>query len=138
MASAEGEGVSLHAGIKETGFRSYGRRPARDRERVDKAAAPSRRPALLNQHRRHGRRPGLHPSIVTLKRTGLPSGSGPENEVQVARMEAVDDAAVLFVQERALIADRPVAGKRPLVQLRRARCINVAGVLGTTPPGETK
>jgi hypothetical protein len=52
-----------------------------------------------------------------------------ENEVQVARMEALDDAAILFVQERALIGDGPVAGERPLVHLRRARCINVAPIL---------
>src|SRR5882724_1395264 len=58
-----------------------------------------------------------------------PVGGRTEDEMQVTRVEAIDDAAILFVQERALIADRPVAGKRPLVQLWRARCIDVTRIL---------
>jgi hypothetical protein len=34
---------------------------------------------------------------------------GPENEMQVARMEAIDNAAILVVQERALICGEPAA-----------------------------
>jgi hypothetical protein len=41
---------------------------------------------------------------------GLAVCCGAENEVEIPGMEPVDDAALLAIEDRALLADRPIAG----------------------------
>src|SRR5262249_41004075 len=53
---------------------------------------------------------------------------GPEHEMQVARVEAVDDAAVLAVEHRILLADRPAARQSPLVEPRRRCFVEMRGI----------
>jgi hypothetical protein len=55
------------------------------------------------------------------KPNGIAFGGRTENEVQIARVEAVDDTAVLVVQQRALATDGPISGERPFIESRRAR-----------------
>jgi hypothetical protein len=66
---------------------------------------------------------------------GLAIRAGAEHEVQVARVETIDDAAVLLVEHNMLGADGPIAGKLPLVELRR---ITGGQTSFTAPPGEMK
>src|ERR1700679_3810198 len=50
---------------------------------------------------------------------------GTEHQVQGAGVEPVDDAAVLVVEPRALAADRPLAGKTPVIQPQIACRVSV-------------
>src|ERR1700679_364534 len=51
-----------------------------------------------------------------------------EHEMQIAGVKAVGDAAALFVENRALAADRPIAGDAPFVETRRLQLVEVASV----------
>src|SRR5262249_17830059 len=58
-----------------------------------------------------------------------PLHRGTEHEMQIARVEAVDDAAVRLIELRTLAADRPFPGQRPFVQLRLSRRVTMALIL---------
>ena len=51
-----------------------------------------------------------------------------EHEVEIASVKPVDDAAVLAVEARPLIADRPISGQAPLVELRLAGGVDMRAV----------
>jgi hypothetical protein len=46
--------------------------------------------------------------------------------MQVAHVETVDDAAITFVELRAFVSDRPLAGQWPLIELRFTGGVDVA------------
>ena len=59
----------------------------------------------------------------------MPSGRRSKHQMQIAGVEAVDDAAVLLVEDGMLAADRPVARQPPFIEPRHARRIDVRDVV---------
>jgi hypothetical protein len=57
---------------------------------------------------------------------------GSEHQVQVARVESVDDAPALLIEDGIFLSDRPIPRQRPLVEPGRCRGVDVAGVLDGT------
>ena len=116
--SAEGERVGLDAGIEKL-----------DLERVvgDRAALPDQLVEPLSGH--DALAVGIDIGAVAVAGRRAVDGDaephrlavrpGPEHQMQVARVEAVDDAAALLVEDGVLRADRPVARQPPFVEPRR-------------------
>jgi hypothetical protein len=50
-----------------------------------------------------------------------------KHQMQITRMEAIDDAAVLAVERGVFSANRPVAGQPPVVEVRCRGCIDMGG-----------
>ena len=136
LLSAEGEGVSLDAGIEEA-----------DLEGVvgDRAALADELVEPLSRHQALAF--GVDISAVAVagrsavdgdaEAHGLAVCRGSEDQMQVAGVEPVDDAPALRVENGMLAADRPVARQRPFVDPRRRRFIDVAGVLHGAAPGDS-
>jgi hypothetical protein len=59
----------------------------------------------------------------------FPFVRGAENEVHIARPEAVGNAAAFLVEGGLLFTECPVAPQRPLIEPRRLRRVNMALVL---------
>src|SRR6185437_2864418 len=109
-SSAEGESIGLHAGIEEADFEGVIRnRSLRTHELIQ----------ALRRHDAISIGIGVHAMCVAGRlavdgdaEADVVSRRGwAEHQMQVARMEAVEDAAIRRVELRAFLSDRPFSGQ---------------------------
>src|SRR5262249_46094596 len=133
--SAEGESIGLHAGVEELDLEG----PVRDR-----AALPDE---LVEPLPGHGSLAiGVDVGAMAVAGRGAVDGDAEayrlavrarsQDKMEVAGMKAIDDAAVLRIEDGMLAADGPVARQSPFVEARRPGRIDMTRILDRATGGD--
>jgi hypothetical protein len=118
LGSAEGEGVGVDAGIKKTDHEfAVAHFAGLPDELIEAMAGDDALAVGVNiDPMRIARIPAVDRHAEA---HGLAVGGRAKHEMQITRMEAIDNAAVRGTQVRMLAADRPGSDEAPLVQAGR-------------------